>query len=85
MSVSVLVGLALLIASGVAIYLLLFRISGKGGESNVDALDTANQILAETDAFRGSRSPGDRPWDGMKRMAPPTQDGGAAGGGGGVG
>jgi hypothetical protein len=64
----------------IAIRWLLLRIAAQGGTSDSDAAATVDQILAESDAFRGSRSPGDRPWDGQKRMAPPTQDGGGVGG-----
>lgn len=64
----------------VAIRWLLLRITAQGGTSDRDAAATVEQIMAETDAFRGSRSPGDRPWDGQKRMAPPTQEGGGVGG-----
>jgi hypothetical protein len=64
----------------VAIRSLLTRITAQGGTSDRDPAATVNQILAEADAFRGSRSPDDRPWDGQKRMASPTQDGGGVGG-----
>jgi hypothetical protein len=63
----------------VAVYSLLARISAQGGASDRDAASTASQILGETDAFRGSRSPDDPPWDGQHRMASPTQDGGGVG------
>ena len=63
----------------VAIRWLLTRIAAQGGTSDRDAAAMVDQILAEADAFRGSRSPDDRPWDGQKRMAPPTQDGGVVG------
>ena len=61
------------------IYRLLIGVTAQGGASDQDAAATANQILGEADAFRGSRSPDDPPWDGHNRLAPPTQDGGAGG------
>ncbi len=63
----------------VVIYRLLMGVTAQGGASDQDAAATANQILGESDAFRGSRSPDDPPWDGHNRLAPPTQDGGAGG------
>jgi hypothetical protein len=63
----------------VVIYRLLMGVTAQGGTSDRDAAATANQILGEADAFRGSRSSDDPPWDGHNRLAPPTQDGGAGG------
>jgi len=67
----------------VAIRWLLARISAAGGTSDRDAVVTTNQILGAANAFRGSRSHDDPPWDGHNRLAPPTQDGSGVGGGGG--
>jgi hypothetical protein len=66
-----------------AIRWLLARIAGQGGTSERDAIATTNLILGEANAFRGSRSEDDPPWDGYNRLAPPTQDGAGVGGGGG--
>lgn len=63
----------------VVIYRLLMGVTAQGGASDRDAAATADQILGEADAFRGSRSSDDAPWDGHNRLAPPTQDGGAGG------
>ena len=71
----------LLAVAAVVIYLLLERVTASGGTSDRDATDVANQTMGEANAFRGSRSADDPPWDGQKRMAPPTQDGGIGGGG----
>jgi hypothetical protein len=54
---------------------LLGRISAKGGTSDHDATAIANQVLAETDAFLGSRSASDPKWAGQVRLAEPTSDG----------
>ncbi|HVR79649.1 MAG TPA: hypothetical protein VMS99_14805 [Acidimicrobiia bacterium] len=61
----------------VVIYRLLMGVTAQGGASDQDAAATANQILGEADAFRGSRSSDDPAWDGHNRLAPPTQEGGA--------
>ena len=71
-----------LVAVGaVVIYMLLQQVTARGGTSDRDATDTANQVMGEANAFRGRRRADDPPWDGQKRMAPPTQDGGSFGGG----
>jgi len=65
----------LTMASFVSIRWLLARIAGQGGTSDRDAVVTTNLILGEANAFRGSRSEDDAPWDGHNRLAPPTVDG----------
>jgi len=80
--VSALLWLLVVVAIGVfVIPYLLDRVSAKGGASDRTATDIADQVRAETDAYRGSRNPDDRPWDGQNRIAPPISDGsgGAAG------
>ncbi|MGH8948899.1 MAG: hypothetical protein ACRDXF_08580 [Acidimicrobiia bacterium] len=73
----------LLLAGGVtAIYYLLKRVTEMGGASDRTATDIVDQVRAETDAYRGSRSPGDPPWDGQRRIAPPISDGSGGVGGG---
>jgi hypothetical protein len=59
----------------VAIRWLFARIAAQGGTSERDAVATANLILGEANAFRGSRSGDEPPWDGHNRLAPPTVDG----------
>jgi hypothetical protein len=66
-------GLAVL--AFVAIRWLLARIAAQGGTSERDAVATTNLILGEANAFRGSRSEKEPPWDGHNRLAPPTVDG----------
>jgi hypothetical protein len=66
-------GLAVL--AFVAIRWLLARIAAQGGTSERDAVATTNLILGEANAFRGSRSEEEPPWDGHNRLAPPTVDG----------
>lgn len=70
--------IGLLVFAALTAYLLM-RITDQGGASNRDAAETANLILGEADAYRGSRSAEDSPLDGHNRIAPPTQDGGAPG------
>lgn len=65
----------LTVVSIVSIRWLLARITGQGGTSDRDAVVTTNMILGEANAFRGSRSEDDPPWDGHNRLAPPTVDG----------
>jgi hypothetical protein len=65
----------LTVVSIVSIRWLLARIAGQGGTSDRDAVVTTNMILGEANAFRGSRSEDDPPWDGHNRLAPPTVDG----------
>jgi hypothetical protein len=59
----------------VVIRWLLTRIAAQGGTSERDAVATTNLILGEANAFRGSRSEDEPPWDGHNRLAPPTVDG----------
>jgi hypothetical protein len=66
-------GLAVVVI--VAIRFLLQRITAAGGTSDRGAVATSNLILGEANAFRGSRSEDDPPWDGHNRLAPPTVDG----------
>ena len=61
------------------LYLLLVRITQRGGTSDRDATLIANQVLGEADAYRGSRSADDPALDGQVRIAPPTQDSGLIG------
>ena len=68
--------LLLLAGAGLAIYYLVNRVTDMGGTSDRPAEEIADQVWAETDAYRGSRSPDDPPWDGQKRIAPPISDGG---------
>jgi len=67
----VLIGIAFLVSCGVAVSRLLDRISAKGGSSHQDATKVAAQILAEANAFRGSRSDDTTQWDGQRRLARP--------------
>ncbi|HEX6146968.1 MAG TPA: hypothetical protein VF083_09350 [Acidimicrobiia bacterium] len=71
-------GLAVVVI--VAVRWLLARIAARGGTSERDAVATTNLILGETNAFRGSRSEDEPPWDGHNRLAPPTVDGHGIGG-----
>jgi hypothetical protein len=59
------------IAGVVAIVALLRRATAQGGQSTADAQRTATQVLAEADAFRGSKSDGSAQWDGERRLARP--------------
>jgi hypothetical protein len=75
--------LALVVLFGLAlvggvwwISVLLTRVSAEGGAIDGDSTEIANQILAESEAFRGGRSADSKPWDGENRLAAPTQDGG---------
>jgi hypothetical protein len=80
--VSALLWLLVVVAVGmIVIPYLLDRVSEMGGMSDRTATDIAEQVRAETDAYRGSRNADDRPWDGQNRIAPPISDGsgGAAG------
>jgi hypothetical protein len=80
--VSALVWLFVVVAVGVIVIpYLLNRVSEMGGTSESTATEIVDQVRAETDAYRGSRTPDDRPWDGQNRIAPPISDGsgGAAG------
>jgi len=65
----------LVLAAGWSVYMLLSRISEEGGRSDADAAHTAEQILAEADALRGSRSETGPGWDGVNRLAAPTTEG----------
>jgi len=81
--VSTLIWLLIVVAVGVIVILYLInRVSEMGGTSDRTATEIADQVRAEADAYRGSRTPDDRPWDGQNRIAPPVSDGsgGAAGG-----
>ena len=66
---------ALVVIGLVAVYLLLARITARGGTSHQDPSAVTDQVLAETDAFRGSRSANDPKWDGQNRLAEPTSEG----------
>jgi hypothetical protein len=69
-----------LIAAGFAVYLLLVRVTAKGGEAPGDAARMAAQILAEAEGFTGSRVQDATPWDGENRLAPPPHERGGLGG-----
>lgn len=70
------IGLAgLVFIGGCVAYRLLEKITHLGG-SRRNALDVTARFMAEADAFRGSASLHQQPWDGKNRIAPPTQEGG---------
>lgn len=75
---TILVLILLVLAGAVAAYVLLARITERGGE-RYDGLKRAAQFITQANAFRGSRDDADVPWDGEPTIAPPTQDGGAGG------
>ena len=80
---STLIWLLVVVAVGVIVIpYLINRVSEMGGTSDRTATEIADQVRAEADAYRGSRTPDDRSWDGQNRIAPPVSDGsgGAAGG-----
>jgi hypothetical protein len=66
---------ALVMIGLVAVYRLLTWITARGGTSRRDATEIANQVLAEADIFRGSRSADDPEWDGQNRLARPISEG----------
>lgn len=67
---------AALVMIGLAVaYRLLTWITARGGTSKRDATEIANQVLAEADIFRGSRSADDPEWDGRLRLAKPISEG----------
>jgi hypothetical protein len=81
--VSALAWLLIVVAVGVVVIPhLLNRVTDMGGTSDRTATDIVDQVRAQADAYRGSRAPDDRPWDGQNRIAPPISDGsgGAVGG-----
>lgn len=57
---------------------LLSRVTAAGGADDGDPTEIATQIMAEANVFRGRASQESPPWDGVNRLAPPTQDGGLA-------
>jgi hypothetical protein len=72
---AVLLGLALVAGVG-WIYVLLSRVTARGGAVDGDPTELAAKIMAEADAFRGSGSRETDPWDGVNRLGPPTVNGG---------
>jgi hypothetical protein len=70
---NILLAVAVLAIVAVVVYILFRGLSADLGSSDEDATVVADRILAESDAFRGSRSPEYSPWDGVNRLAPPTQ------------
>ncbi|HEU4320915.1 MAG TPA: hypothetical protein VFS66_12625 [Acidimicrobiia bacterium] len=69
--------LVVLVAGCVLISIkLLGGITAWGGD-RMDGLHQASRFSAESEAFRGSRTPDNATMDGKNRIAPPTQDGGS--------
>ena len=66
--------LVLIAVSAFAVIRLLGHITAWGGD-RTDGLYEASRFSAESEAFRGSRTPDNAKMDGKNRIAPPTQDG----------
>lgn len=51
-----------------AVWAMLHKITGRGGEHTGDAAETATQVMAQAAAFRVDRSLDTPAWDGVARL-----------------
>ena len=58
---------AFVIVSGALVWRMLGSLAERGGNSRADAAETADQVLAQADAFRVSRHTRGA-WDGRQRL-----------------
>jgi len=71
----VILGIVVLVFSGMAIWGLLRGVTAWGGD-RADGLEAASQVITEANAYRGSVGPEDTPMDGRRRIAQPKDDAG---------
>ena len=71
----VIVGIVVLVVSGLAIWRLLRGVTAWGGD-RAEGLEAGSQVITETNAYRGSVGPDDTPLDGQRRIAQPRDDAG---------
>lgn len=62
------VGLILPAVAVAAIWRMVGVVAGRGGEVSGDAADLAEQVLAQSEAFRGDDSEHRPAWDGVERL-----------------